>query len=362
MYGFSEPITSQVISDSFLKRLELAYCYSFENSESLNSPVWNDITNLNFKIHEALLRGNGSSREYLENPSENDLYYGVDCLASKLIANIRSNPEPEIANIKEIILKLCEAIGFIGLQNPEGRGARENQKATEIDSYFIHDLLSYLNSEYGIPKGLPNPFRDEFGVETDFGILSYRMLHAFYQVIIVSKLASTFSYDSVLEIGPGMGRTSGLLHLMGYNVKTIDLPIGVVGTALYLHHVLGEREICLPGESKTGRAIELNSNYRDNSKTFKNTDLVLNVDSITEMNILSAEGYLENVVKYSKSFLSINHEVNLFSVFEITQKMKALKNVSRTPYWIRPGYCQEFYLIDQEKFPNKKARRLQWKK
>ena len=351
MYGFSEATTSKGISDSFLKRLEHAYHFSIENSDNSKSPVWTDITNLNLKIHEALLRGDGSSRIFLDNPSENDLFYGVDNLSSKLISNIRSNPESEIASLRATILKLSEATGFIVLRNPEGEGAREMQGVEEIDLHFIHDLLSYLNSEYGIPTDLPNPFQGEFGIETDFGILSYRMLQAFYQAVIVSKLASAFSYRSVLEIGPGMGRTTGLLFRMGFKVKTIDLPIGVVGAALYLHHVLGEEAICLPGESKSDQSIDLHSSYKDDSKTFKNTDLVLNIDSITEMDIVSAQSYVDNIVKYAKSFLSINHEVNLFSVFELTKQTVNLKNVSRTPYWIRPGYIQEFYQVNRKKFP-----------
>jgi hypothetical protein len=46
-------------------------------------------------------------------------------------------------------------------------------------------------------------------------------------------------------------------------------------------------------------------------------DVVINVDSMTEMRREDAERYLFDVIRGSKSFLSINHEQNSFSVSEL---------------------------------------------
>jgi hypothetical protein len=67
-------------------------------------------------------------------------------------------------------------------------------------------------------------------------------------------------------------------------------------------------------------------------------DIVLNVDSLTEMDATVASEYIEQIKKRSAMFLSINHESNSFTVRDMIGHMNGY---SRYPYWMRKGYVEE---------------------
>ena len=75
-------------------------------------------------------------------------------------------------------------------------------------------------------------------------------------------------------------------------------------------------------------------------------DVVLNVDSLTEMGIDVARAYLKNCVGKTNWFLSINHERNAFSVREIAAELPEYRLMSRNRSWIRQGYVEEVYQIN----------------
>jgi hypothetical protein len=75
-------------------------------------------------------------------------------------------------------------------------------------------------------------------------------------------------------------------------------------------------------------------------------DVILNVDSLTEMGIDVARDYLRSFVGKSNWFLSINHEGNEFSVREIAAELPEYKLMSRNRSWIRQGYVEELYQIN----------------
>ena len=68
--------------------------------------------------------------------------------------------------------------------------------------------------------------------------------------------------------------------------------------------------------------------------------LVLNCDSLTEINYDVAHNYMKKVSK-SKYFFSINHEKNSFNVSTLIKAFK-FKYYSRNLYWLRKGYIEEF--------------------
>ena len=69
-------------------------------------------------------------------------------------------------------------------------------------------------------------------------------------------------------------------------------------------------------------------------------NLVLNCDSLTEINYDLAFNYMKRISK-SKYFFSINHEKNSFNVSKLIKKFK-YSNHSRNLYWLRKGYIEEF--------------------
>ena len=146
----------------------------------------------------------------------------------------------------------------------------------------------------------------------------------------------------IVEIGPGLGRAAYYARKFGLsNYTTVDLPLGNIVQACFLSRALGEDAIALPGESaQIGQVrIETPSWFLATEEKF---DIVLNVNSMTEMSFDNANAYVEKIVAASCAFVSINHEINTFK----TADLPALKGLSgqRFPYWMRKGYVEELYI------------------
>lgn len=77
--------------------------------------------------------------------------------------------------------------------------------------------------------------------------------------------------------------------------------------------------------------------YHDPDEKF---DLILNVDSLTEMAQNTAREYIVGARYKTNKFLSINHENNQFTVADIYRAEEGIR-VSRTPCWARRGYVEE---------------------
>jgi hypothetical protein len=71
-------------------------------------------------------------------------------------------------------------------------------------------------------------------------------------------------------------------------------------------------------------------------------DLVVNVDSLTEMSRDVAGGYVDQILGRADAFLSINHEFNPFTVRELLMERRLLQPVTRGIYYMRNGYVEEF--------------------
>lgn len=71
-------------------------------------------------------------------------------------------------------------------------------------------------------------------------------------------------------------------------------------------------------------------------------DIVLNADSLTEMDKEVAQAYADYVAANATVFLSINHEANQHRVRDL--KFEGMVCVSRSPHWMRTGYVEELYV------------------
>ena len=81
---------------------------------------------------------------------------------------------------------------------------------------------------------------------------------------------------------------------------------------MFLESRDGEDAITLPGEKgQAGQIkIETPSWFMSTDERF---DIVLNVDSFTEMALDHANAYAEKSIEISRAFVSINHEINPFN-------------------------------------------------
>jgi len=205
-------------------------------------------------------------------------------------------------------------------------------------------LLQSIDKHIGFKIDFPNPFPGEGGLATERGIAAYRTPHAIYQAWRVRNLAREIPDAKVLEIGAGLGRTAYYARGFGVSYYTIiDLPTTNVAQALFLGTVLGPDAIWVLGdpiETQTGRIrIFPPSWFSDTAEHF---DVILNADSMTEMDRGHAAAYVEKISRKPCVFLSINHENNAFAVRDLCDPRSL---VGRFPYWLRKGYTEELFVF-----------------
>jgi len=320
------------------QRLSDAYNFAIECFPGHGGSFWAQNDERNAELITALRAGHlDTISEMANDPGRHSLFWGIDGLTKGFFpekTTASSELEPSMWLHSDCILRLAEAVGAEPLWYPEGFPIRRGK----ID---IDQVLDAIERKIGTAIDFPNPFPNEFGIRTSRGVASYRTFQAIYQAWRLLCLSRTIG-QRIVEVGPGIGRTAYYARKFGLsNYTTVDLPLGNVAQACFLSRALGEDAIALPGESaQIGQIrIETPSWFLTTEERF---DIVLNVDSMTEMSFDNANAYVEKIVATSCAFVSINHEVNTFK----TADLPALKGVSgqRFPYWMRKGYVEDIYI------------------
>jgi hypothetical protein len=229
---------------------------------------------------------------------------------------------------------LAEATGAEAVWYPEANLDR-------CAGFDVDGMLDAIARRIG-EIDFPNPFPNEFGMLTSRGIASYRTFQSIYQAWRLLCVSRSIKDERIVEIGPGIGRTAYYANKLGLkDYTTVDLPLGNIAQACFLSGVLGEDAITLPGEPvQRGRIrIETPSWFAATDEKF---GVAFNADSMTEMAIDNANAYAEKIIAGTRTFVSINHEINAFKIADLP----ALKGVLewRFPYWMRKGYVEHHYL------------------
>ncbi len=196
-------------------------------------------------------------------------------------------------------------------------------------------ILAAIERQIGIKLTFPNPFPNEFGLPTSRGIASYRAIHSIYQAARLKTLA-TAADAHIVEIGGGMGRTCYFAQSLGLRRYTIvDLPMTLIGQALFLAATIGAERLSLPGEQASGAEITLIS--PDQFEAIGKFDIALNVDSLPEMSYGQFRDYMAMMRNQCSVLLSINHELSLVHVRDFERA------ISRKALPLRDGYFEEVY-------------------
>ena len=283
-------------------------------------------------VHQALSAENPAEiAGMLRRPGQTDLHYGFEDLNRTSLAERLSLADPERFAGSEFLglLELCRAAGLYPVRLHD---------RPEPPLPPLAEMLSRLDRLFGFRLAFPNPFPDEPGLATPRGVLSYRVPPALYQAMRLRQLTRHRRAPRVLEIGGGLGRTAFYAAQFGITDYTIvDLPITLVAQANFLGRILGPDAVALHGEDvsvQAGVKLLPPSEFLASRRQY---DVVLNVDSMTEMARDTAQAYCDAIQARATTFLSINHEGLGFTIAELMPGGM----FQRSPYWMRPGYVEE---------------------
>ena len=281
-----------------------------------------------------------ASASVLRNPGSCDMFFGVDDLTASASASFPANPAAVsyyAAHCLDDLIRFAEVIGAIPLDCPE------SYYLFPIVVWTADEILQHIERRLGQKVYFPNPYPNEYGVMTSRGIASYRALQSLYQAWRIKQLLQGIENPRVLEIGAGIGRTAYYARMFGIRDYTIiDLPFSSICSGYFLGRTLGEAQIHLLGEPQIGKEqcikILPPSTFLEGNDSY---DLIINADSLTEMDPDVARAYWRRIEKSTPIFLSINHEVNSFTVNELICQSTHTAQVERYLYWMRKGYVGE---------------------
>jgi hypothetical protein len=334
-FGRTEAL-ADVDDGELVTRIVAAYQASTAISPKPSQSLWETIGEKKDDVHEALARGQiEEAQRLLRDPEKTDLFYGFENLARSI--NIEGpGRESYSVLIYQHLLFLAEATGVKRRWNPENR-------TTIWPLPTVEKLLALIDQGVGHRVLFPNPFPGEIGLASSRGIISHRAIQAVYQAWRVYHLVKGNRNARIVEVGAGLGRTAFYAAKFGlHNYTIVDLPLTSVAQGYFLGRTLGPDAICLFKEERSGIAILpplvfLNSDDR--------YDLILNADSLTELDPETATAYCEAFRDRANIFLSINHEINPFTVHNLYAAI-ARPAISRAPYWMRAGYVEEIFVND----------------
>ena len=319
------------------QRIIRMYAAAVAEFPGYGDSMWREINRLAAPLHELLLAGDPAAvTQALDNPQTTNLFQGFDnpvaapygfTAPDRNLLSIEIGPGAP-ARIYLALKRLAEAVGAVNLANPE----TSTGTALTPDEY-----IARIEQRIGAALEFPNFYPGEEGVVTARGVVSYRPVQAIYQAWRLRQLGAR----SVLEIGAGLGRTAFYARRFGIERYTIvDIPLSSVAQAHFLSCALGPEAVALPGEDD--RPIRLRG-PRFFETVGDRFDVVLNVDSLSEMDAAVAARYIAFARRSAASVLSINRE---WDGAPRAADLLRPATTTRHPYWMREGYVEELARLD----------------
>lgn len=347
-------ITTSIDTDdhNLVSRVIAAYRKSVRTPTGPTNSMWlTEFASTNRETHKLLDNGDHASiANVLRNPATSMLFYGFESIQAadvpKNSSSIWRAWQHQITY--DSLLQIARAIGARRVENPEA--GVDFDEAPGIEA-----LLEQLDTALGFKIEFPNIFAGEIGLVTSRGIANYRAIQALYQAWRIKQIVADIPKPRILEIGAGLGRTAYFAMQMGVSSYTIiDIPLTGVAQGYFLGRLLGENAVSLWDERPTEASVHILPPVAFHQRDTK-FDLIVNVDSITEMSESTAREYFDATSTRSSRFLSINHEHNAFTVAQIYQGRDDVR-VWRTPCWSRRGYVEELIHFTEKASHNVVAR------
>lgn len=336
---------------TLIERVISAYKSAIRRYEPSGSAWDREIAEIKKKIHETLLAGDVRAvGKLLRDPANSTLFWGFDAIAKAPPGFI----EPHETVIRTLCpsedwrflyaLWLFDALNALG----EALGARrlsyletdpENVGCHDAGTRTVDDIVDQIGSMLGTQLQFPNPFPGELGLSSRRGVIGFRTIQAIYQAWRIRQITNGNPAAKVLEIGAGLGRTAYYANRLGIsNYTIVDIPLTNAAQGYFLGRVLGSGAVRLCSEQCGGPLLV--TPFSEITTTDPYYDLIVNVDSWTEMSPDVAERYWTFARSATRTVLSINHEHNPLTIRSMYSKNPEVR-VSRYPYWVRKGYVEE---------------------
>ncbi len=338
MYQFS-PEVHGIDDLKLVRRVRAAYIAANQTFSEYGESQWGILDGYKSAIHNLVMRGTDDDLTVaLRNPASNELFYGFDLVGAERTRMMRADEtyqQREAQLISNAIELLASAVGATRVNNPEAPDHYPPEYHTS------DELIELIN--HNVRAEFPNPFPNEFGLKVKSGIVNLRAVFAVYQQYRTLQMMLLAKGNSILEIGAGLGRTAYYCHRSGAtNYTIIDLPMTSLAQGYFLGRTLGDDNICLFGEDYRPGAVRI---LPPACLSDVNADVVCNVDSLTEMDRSAADTYVKHALDTAKVLLSINHEVNKFTVNQVIKAHAPKIELMRYPAPMRAGYIEEIAFI-----------------
>lgn len=267
----------------------------------------------------------------------------LESMAVNGICHGMLNPNCPVQNRQALVL-LSECVGASWVRNPEG--GQFSVPLVNCENLNDDEVFDRIESVVKFPVRLPGFTGGCVSSQTSRGIYTDRHCHALCVALSIARLFPNRD-AAICEVGAGIGILGYMLNSLGYHDYTIfDLANANVCQAYFIGRNIDSIKIIMSGEeheplsASNRQSIKVLHASEFASAQAGRFDLMVNTDSMTEIPYEDAKAYVDS--QCAKSLLSINHEQNSFRVKDIvTQK----KLQWRYPFWVRPGYVEEFFHV-----------------
>jgi hypothetical protein len=171
-----------------------------------------------------------------------NLFYGFDGTVIEFVQTIKRhlNEGKTIAKLPhDHLLRAAEIMGALPYEHIDGGGPDGN--IVSYGSMPTDEIIDAIDRHLGVSLKFPNPFPDEYGIQTSRGIVSCHVPHAIYHAWRIREFVKSKNNPRVLEIGGGLGRAAYYAWQLGIKDYTIiDLPLTDVSQAYFLMRTLGD--------------------------------------------------------------------------------------------------------------------------
>jgi hypothetical protein len=341
--GVSLGVTAGATSSpdpQLIKRLTAAFLRANEAACYGDDSQWKTIRTMHDAVVTAVREGKTDEvASYIARPHEGYLHYGFDDLGVWSVDAYRRESRRTWYAIHcyDLLLKLARALGVLRVPNPECPS--RDQEVPEIPT-----LLDHIERTLGISIRPPDVYPFYYGLKTDRGVLSERVLNAIYCAWRIREITRAVARPRIVEIGAGLGRVADYCHRMGLtDYSIVDVPLTSLVQGHFLASAVGKDRLVLDGELPRRDAIKIFTPERFFEAAHSQVDLVVNVDSLTEFGRDMATRYLRVVAKRASVLFSVNHEANEITVSDLCTDVGEFKAAQRSPYWMRPGYVEELF-------------------